>query len=336
MRHLRTSLFGLVVWLLPMAANAAVCFIPVDDPLWLGRHDQANVTLNTRIDKAGANITDQSRRNTEAILSAIRVLVKQEQVDGERQATVARKSQEASASVYVEQNKREAILAAQERFGPRGQSVDPCGSAQMLGTSLDAIENIGKGAAELMKSSSLDAAPGRAQDVDTVIKARITSYSPTHVNVESLLSGGEEEAGRFLSHAAGLPLRKTVKTDTAIEARLRLIAARRAEALRSPALMSLAAVRAANQGHGHAGDGGSAMEALNGLIDLYGGGQKHESWQKELATKHERGLLQEFTKLRAVALRLQKVNSDIDSRIASVMAVLLAGETSQNKFAASE
>ncbi|MBZ6078931.1 hypothetical protein [Microvirga puerhi] len=310
-------------------AHAEFCLIAVDDNLWLTRFDQANQLLNQRVDQAGYVITEQNRLNIEKIISAVKVLTKNGDVNSERQVTVTRKAQEASASVYVEQNQREAILTAQERFGPRGQSVDPCGSADLIGASLDSIENISKGAADLLKLDSVDVGPGKAQDVDQVIKARISSYSPAQVDVESLLSGSDEDAGRFLSHAAGLPLRKSLATDRPLEARLRLLEARRAEALRSPALMSLAAVRAAYHGASHGGSAGSAVEAIDKLLEVYGGGPKFEAWQKELATKHERGLLQEFTKLRALSLRLQRIDTEIDDRVSAVMAVLLAGETSQ-------
>ncbi|MCV9909569.1 hypothetical protein OIV19_18370 [Brucella sp. HL-2] len=265
---------------------------------------------------AGRNITAQDTQNTEAILSALKVITQQTEVDGQRQATMTQKSQEAETSVYVEQNKNEAILAVQERFSKRGLSVDPCGSAAMISTALGKIEADG----DTSVASSTDVAPGNADDINAVFKKRVQNTNPNNLLIQTFLTGSDADAAIFLSNAAGLPLPKQIKTSNKVDNELNFIKSRRAEALRSAALTSMEEVRNAYKE-------GGAIEGYDSFINQYGGGSGYDAWQKELATKNERGLMQEYAKLRAISLRLEQASTKGEARIAAVLGVLLAGET---------
>lgn len=288
----------------------------VNDAAWIRGHENARTKLKERVDQAGRSITEQSTKNTEAIMSALKVVTQQKEVDGQRQATMTQKAQEAETSVYVEQNKNEAILDAQERFSKRGLSVDPCGSAAMISTALGKIE--AEGDASVV--SSTDVAPGNASDISEVIKKRIQGTNANNLKVQTFLTGSDADAAMFLSNAAGMPLPKRIKTSSKVDNEFNFIKARRAEALRSAALTSMEEVRNAYKA-------GGAIEGYDQFINQYGGGSGYDAWQKELATKNERGLMQEYAKLRSISLRLKQASTKGEARIAAVLGVLLAGET---------
>lgn len=307
---------GLLFATISMPAMAASCW--VNDASWVAGHENARSKMKDAIDTAGRNITAQDTRNTEAILSALKVITQQTEIDGQRQTTMTKGAQQAETSVYVEQNKNEAILAAQERFSKRGLSVDACGSADMISGAFEKIE--GDGADSIVGKT--DVGPGGAQDIQQTIRQRVQNTTPERLQINTFLTGSDDDAAVYLSNAAGMPLPKKIDTSNNVSNQLNFIKARRAEALRSAALTSMNAVRNAYKS-------GGSIEGYDTFINQYGGGDGYDAWQKELATKNERGLMQEFAKLRAISLRLEQESTKGEARVAAVMGVLLAGETGQ-------
>ena len=288
----------------------------VNDYSWMNKHKEAKDKLLQTVDSAGQNIIRQNTLNTQAILSALKVHAKQNELDGQRRSTMTRDAQQGEASVYTEQTKNEAILKAQEQFSKRGLSVDPCGSANLISKALSQIlpDN------NTSIIALTDVAAGKATPIEEVLKNRIQNTNENNLKIETFLKGGDKDAAMFLSNASGLPLPKNIKTDTPLQNKLNFIQARRAEALRSAALTSMEAVRNAYKPDG-------AIAGYDTLINQYGGGEGYDKWQKELATKNERGLQQEFAKLRAISMRLEQASLQSESRTAVIMGVLLAGET---------
>ncbi|MDX4076765.1 hypothetical protein SDB63_25135, partial [Brucella sp. NBRC 113783] len=111
---------------------------------------------------------------------------------------------------------------------------------------------------------------------------------------------------------------------------LALMRSRQAEAWRSPALVSLSAVAAmGNTSSLGIGDGaGSVTQALDALIDNYGGGPAYQKWTNALQMQSERGLMVELNRLRAISMRLRTFMNDSEARKAATMAALLAAEAS--------
>lgn len=313
-RVLSLAVAAIGLWhLLPAPAFAATCW--VSDTPWINNHEIARNQLKQQVDASGRNVTQQYTINNEAYLSAIKVIARQFEVDGQRQVAMSRDAQQGEASVYIEQNKNEAILAATERFSKRGLSVDPCGSADALALAFQKIEN---DSVQSVVSMS-DHNPGSAAPIEEVLKRRMAETKPKHLNVATFLTGTDDEARIWLNNAAGFPLHTSISGADEVSNDITFIRARRAQALRSAAIVSLEKMRNAYKK-------GGAVEGLDQLVDLYGGGTGYDAWQRELATKNERGLMQEFAKLRAVNMRLEQYASQSASRIATVNGVLLAGE----------
>lgn len=71
---------------------------------------------------------------------------------------------------------------------------------------------------------------------------------------------------------------------------------------------------------------GSVFQAMDALIDNYGGGPAYAKWTNALQMQSERGLTVELNRLRALSMRLRTVVSESLARQAAVSASLLAAE----------
>lgn len=308
----------------PAPALAQACFVA--DPVWQAGHSQAAGSLNARVTLMGTNLTRERALTLEMLLGAMKVNTKQVSVSGDRVQAAQRSSQEAHANAVTEQERREAIVRAQEHYSYNtGQGVNAC---QTIGTMSGAVESLGQvttTAKERMRS--LDVAPGAATPVAQAVQTRLNNANRTDAAVLLDPSASEEDRRHVIQHLAGLPMPLPTSSMSGAEKDVAMLRARRVEALRSPALASLTAVSAMSSTSGHFDSGNKApVQWLDELVAQYGGGAGHEAWSSALAGQSERGLIVELSRLRAMSLRVRQIKAEQQARITALFATMVGLE----------
>lgn len=315
-------------------AGGAVCL--VTDPVWRTGHEAAQSTISEGVDQMARTFADQSLLTHEALISALRVHTRQLSLNGERGAVASTESAEAAANVYVEQRAAEQVREAHETYGPQGQMVGGCALIEDLQLADDAMESRMDRAADVLSGDAIDTMPGQAVPPLEAAARRLARDTDAAVSAAAFFGPDTESADRdaFMNNVIGLPFPLPSGID-GVEDELAFMQARRWEAMRSPAIVSLAAVRAAAEEGSHFGAGAEADETMSylGALDWYvgqfGGGPAYEEWAASLVTKSETGLQKELARLRAISLVLSRYRQESQERQLAVIATLLAGTAVQ-------
>jgi len=309
--------------LIPFSAQAGGVTCSVTDPIWRSGHNSAQAALISAVDASAAQITTERMLTNEQLISAIRVATRQSSVNVEREANARASTAEAVSQAYIEQRTAEQIRQAHATYGPQGQMVGACDMIASLGQAEAALASRAERAGEVMSSDAIDVQPGNATTPLQAAARRLQFDAPEAVSAAAFFDRSTSSAMRdaYMNNLIGLPFARPESMDSTSDQR-QFMRVRRWEALRSPAIASLAAVRAASE----AGSGSmSYMEALDYYINQFGGGDGYEEWSAALVTKSEPGLLKEIARLRAINLTLTKYRQEGADRRQAIIASLLAG-----------
>ena len=319
-----------VGWTGSASAGPVACLVA--DPIWQAGHSAAETTLATAIDTMATTFATQSLLTNEALLSAIRVHTRQRSLSGEQTAVARTSHAEAAANVYVEQRSAERIREAHETYGPQGQMVGGCEMIADLQMVDDAMTSRALRASEVLSGDAIDAVPGSAVAPLEAAARRLSNDNVEAVSAVAFFDPNTSSADRdaYMNNIIGLPFLRPDGIDGA-EDEIAFMQTRRWEAMRSPAIVSLAAVRAASEPGGHFDADDSAPETMSyiGALDWYiaqfGGGENYEQWSAALVSKSEVGLNKEIARLRAINLQLAQYRQESQDRQLAVIATLLAG-----------
>lgn len=327
-------------------------FCPIaPDSAWLSVHQSVTTELNAAFDVDKNLILAQMTLAYQRMMSAIKVDTSQQNVDGQKVSSAISKSDEALAGVMTQSDVNRQITQAHADYGPDGQSVNACESAGMIDEASSAMSVYKASAREYVTPDRVYAAPGSTKTPAEAISASLENHRSKYcssseaaaglcssagsqagadVNIATLLSASASDDAKdaLVNNLVGLPLPKpTPQESNTPRGSLMMVDSMRAEAIRSPAMVSLAAIRAMNgEGGGEDAHDASFNSALDNLLNVYGGGNGYSAWYSALATKNERGLMQELNKLRALSIKLRTFRSESNTRIAATMAAILAAE----------
>tara|TARA_R110000737_G_scaffold127218_4_gene159779 strand:+ start:9631 stop:10665 length:1035 start_codon:yes stop_codon:yes gene_type:complete len=315
------------------AGGGLVC--TVVDALWQAGHSSAQAALITGVNTMAATIATQQATTNELLVAALGVSTKQESVNAERNATTSASAAKATSQVIIEQDMAEQIIEAHETYGPQGQMIGGCDVAEELSIASAATSSSAERASEILGSGAIDTVPGAGVTPEQGAARRMAYVDePEAVSAIAFLDSdtSAEMKDAFMNNVIGLPLDPPDDMGE-VDSAIRLMQNRRMEALRSAPITSLAIVRAANEASGHFdtdeltedGDVESLIDATDYLLDMYGGGDRYETWSAALVTKSEVGLLKEIARLRSVSLMLSRVSQEGSDRRQAIIATLLAG-----------
>lgn len=338
MRSFKLARIGIAALLIGSGTSAMAGGVAclVTDPVWRAGHDTAQSTISTAVDTMASTFATQSLLTNEALLSAIRVHTRQRSLSGEQTAVARTAHAEAAANVYVEQRTAERIREAHENYGPQGQMVGGCELIEDLQLADDAMESRTLRASEVLSSDAIDSVPGSAVAPLEAAANRLANDTVEAVSAVAFFDADTSSANRdaYMNNIIGLPFLRPDGID-GVEDEITFMQTRRWEAMRSPAIVSLAAVRAAAEPGGHfdADDGASELmsylQALDWYIEQFGGGDAYEQWSASLVTKSEAGLMKEIARLRAISLQLSGYRQESQDRQNAVIATMLAGTSVQ-------
>ncbi|KMO23410.1 hypothetical protein [Methylobacterium indicum] len=310
-------------------AAAQTCFVA--DPIWIAGHNSATATLTTRVATMGTNVATQRSLTLELLLSAMKVQTAQTSTNGEREVNLASNTQQAVASTLSQVSQRRALVDAREQYGiDTGQGVNACGSIDLMNSTSRSMGNVAKSGRETYRS--LDVAPGKNTPVQEAARSRLQDPTKTDAAVFFDPSASDDDRKAVIEAMAGLPMPKPTAAMPGAEADVMMLRARKVEALRSPALVSLSAVRAMSSSDDHqtGTTAGSPLAQLDALIGQYGGGPQFEAWSAGLAGQSEHGLLIELTRMRSMSLSLRQQLIEQQARTSAVFGTILATQAGGN------
>jgi hypothetical protein len=310
-------------------AAAQTCFVA--DPIWIAGHNSATATLTTRVATMGTNIATQRSLTLELLLSAMKVQTAQTSTNGEREVNLASNTQQAVASTLSQVSQRRALVDAREQYGiDTGQGVNACGSIDLMNSTSRSMGNVAKSGRETYRS--LDVVPGKNTPVQDAVRNRLQDPAKADSAVLFDPAASDDDRKAVIEAMAGLPMPKPTAAMPGAEADVMMLRARRVEALRSPALVSLSAVRAMSSTDDHqtGTTAGSPLAQLDALIGQYGGGPQFEAWSAGLAGQSEHGLLIELTRMRSMSLSLRQQLIEQQARTSAVFSTILATQAGGN------
>ena len=314
-------------------ANAQTCFVV--DPVWRQQHIATQGALVGLVQGLQTAVSESLALSNEMYTSAVKVFTKQVDTSGQRVNTNKVGVNQALAASLMQEDRNQRVVKAQEEYGiGTGQGVNACKTISMMNGINAALQVRSETA--LSWTAGLDVSPGSAKPLPDAVKLRLNNVSRADAAVLFDTTADDSAKSIVMAHMAGLPPAKPDSRLKSVEGEVMMQQARRVESLRSPALASLAAVAAASSKGSHGGtdfnsgnfgDDLSMLEALDKLIEQYGGGTAYDAWSAGLAGQAERGLLIELTRLRAMNMKLRQVDTEQRARLTAVVAGLLALET---------
>ncbi len=307
-------------------AHAAWCSITTE---WMAQHAKTEAALIARTKLLETRVAFEGAQTLEQVLAALKVVNRQYAGEEQRLQETVKKSQEAYANTVNEQVRNERLVKIKEDYSyESGQGANACAQVAFLSRVTSTLSGQTSDASSMYKS--LDVSPGGVPSERDQAQARLDPAS-TDASVLLNVSANRAKKQQVIHQLAGFAIPKPLPQEKGTPAgELALMRSRQAEAWRSPALVSLSAVAAmSNTSSLGIGDGaGSVTQALNSLIDNYGGGPAYQKWTNALQMQSERGLIVELNRLRAISMRLRTYMNDSEARKAAVMAALLAAEAS--------
>jgi hypothetical protein len=306
-------------------AVAAKCYYTGE---WRAQHSNSESDLIKEVKRLEDEVSNEGALTLEQVLGAAKVLNTQHSGEEQRLQQVVKKSEEAYAESVNAQTRNERIVEIKEQYGyETGQGVNACAQRKFLSSVNAAITGATAQTSKIYKD--LDVAPGSVPSLEEQARDRLDGSS-TDASV-LLRDGSVSDKQKVIQHIAGLALNKpSSREEGTVGGQFMFIRARQAEAWRSPALLSLSTVAGVtDKSGGDADSAGSMMQAMDEIVNNYGGGPAYAKWTNGLQMQSERGLLTELNTLRAMSVSLRKALMDSEARKAAVMAGLLAAEASQ-------
>lgn len=335
LKHAGAALGLVLMWASP--ASAVTCPF-VNDPAWMAQHAATQSGLIGLVQGLQMALSGAMTLSNQMLVSASAVYTKQVDADAQRLTTGKVQNNQALAATMMQADRNLRIAKVQEDFGINtGQGVKACQTISLFNGVNSTLEDHLSTAQQGL--AALDIAPGAAVDLSKAVQNRMNNLDKTDASVLFDPKSPADSKHRVIEQMAGLPLPKPGPGVAGAVAEGMMARARRLEALRSPALASLEAVAGLHSKHSHGGTSwpvglqgeygadASPVEALDALIAQYGGGTGYDEWSAGLAGQSERGLLIEYTRLRAMALKLRGVEAEQKARMTAVTAADLALQT---------
>lgn len=320
------------------AGGGPVCVVV--DPIWTAGHTSAQTTLNGAVNTMVSQFAAQSTVTTNMIVSAIKVLTTQDSFEGQAESVAVNRTLQGVGDAYVEQRAAEEVIEAFNTYGPPGQAVGSCEVVADIAILNSAIESVETRASQIVMNGGIDARPGSTVTHDQALQKRSAVAAADYDLVTSSQAMFDPNTSAaikdtYMNNLIGVPMEKPAAF-VSVADNIQFMTARRAEALRSPATVSLAAVRASSERAGHfhtAGMAGvqtrSLQEGIDWIVDRFGGGSEYEEWAASLATKSEVGLMKEITRLYSIRLGLVNKMTQSADRRQVVLGSLIATEVAE-------
>lgn len=331
----------------------------VNDHLVMGLTKDNGKTISRSFDAEMGITTKLFTEGLNLLTSASKVDTAQRSADGTRNALALRQGAEGFAQVVNQQQMNSEILDANEEFGNEGHIANVCGDVAVVGQVVRSLGSSNDMARNILQSSKIPAAPGGTITAREALSRRIGNHLDTYCSSDEVSAGlcrhvgsrpsadvqaytlfdptaSQDDVDAYINNLVGDPLEKPDQREANTPAGvLKMMTAMKAEGIRSPALTSLAALRAQSAG----GSGYNlvsqsnvtVVQALDEIMALYGGGPRYQDWDARLSGAGRYGVLRELVKLRGLSMKLRNYQTQSLTRISAMLSTILAAEAGEQQ-----
>tara|TARA_R110000737_G_scaffold127218_4_gene159778 strand:+ start:8664 stop:9644 length:981 start_codon:yes stop_codon:yes gene_type:complete len=286
-----------------IAAAFAATASPVLAITCVGVETRVNVrtsALSTAVSTVIAARTEalvlQEVMQRQRLLSAIRVMTKQQSVAGEQEATAQTAAQKALSNVVVEQSVNRQMRDAVEEYGTTGHAA--CAlveSGYEVKSKREAYSAARNEIAERVREN-------RTASSEQEFREKMATWNATvqdadDVTVQDVLNGDEDKAEAFIALVAGPPRPPIEAGANTVAARLDRIPAMMSEARNSAAVLVLAEIAESQE----------VRASLQQMSDQWteDGGQ---TWATKMATSPTRGVLLDTARIEAQNIAMEALS----------------------------
>ncbi|MCG0998914.1 hypothetical protein [Acetobacter persici] len=224
----------------------------------------------------------------ERLLSAQRVVVKQDSLSSDQNVAMAKQASEAGASAYASGWQADQIRKANDEFSSVG--YNPCASESAMQQFYHGYQTAFSGDPARGIADQVRARPGSlSRPADWISDVR----SGSHASASSLFSGDLNNAAQYINLVMGPPDNFTTNTGHQNEASARVLQTRKltTDARKSAAMNVLSSIARENADNG-------PEKGLQAVLSQYTG-DGGSRWASSLAGSDDRGILLDATRLEA-------------------------------------
>lgn len=278
-----TFLLGMSIW---SSAHAQAC-AGVEARVNT-RTSQLTTAITTQITARTAAIVTQETLQRQQLLSALRVMVRQESLSNEQEVNADNSAQLAMSNVIVEDSVARQTHNAVTNYGSTGHAA--CALVEAGATVADMMDSYSE-ARELMAEAVRE---NRTAGDEEEFREQMASWAnlvrdADDATVQALLSGDEDAARAFIAVVAGPPHYPQEAGSGSVLSRMDRVATLRDEARNSAAVYALADL-SAQQG---------LRVALDDMADIWVGEDGGEEWAARMAASPTRAVLLDTARIEA-------------------------------------
>lgn len=307
---------GLLLAGVSTPALALVCAV---EPDVIIRTQQLDAAVTAQILKSKGLLITEELRQRQMLLSALKVLTKQESGSGQQTSTALTKSTEAAAATNVAQRQAYQIAEAKERYGVTG--YDSCG-LQTKSQSFYAANNAMQGKVASLRGQTYFK-PGEFGEPKQWAQL---AASGSNFDAESIFSGDTSAAAQYINFVAGPPVQKQV--GGGIAADLQVLEKNRSDARRAVVVETLASIAAENEP-------GGPREKLAELTKHWTADDGGEKWAQANSDKPMRASLLDAVRIEAANISLMAFQVKENARTELVLSTLALSRINTKIFGGS-
>lgn len=333
-------------------AYAACGCLPVQSAVWQMAQQEIYASQKAVMSKGFIDLNFQWRNLMQSMTSSLKIVTKQVELASEKRSNSNEKLMETLAQVDRDLAVSKGTYQTLRDYGPLGQGHDPC---EQLKRQRDINESIGNANDEVkaIQHQAVAAAPGKYANPAATTSAWATARSEVYCRPELAAKGyctarpGSEgrdtnpsvifdqygsadnaAAIQYINYFAGVP-NATPPKDIAktADAMAYMEAKRQRDALASPALHSVATIKAWSSPDG-------PMKQLDTRVGQFIGGDGYKQFKVYVHSGEPRGLLVQYAKMAALELQMRYMQYEQLQRMETSLAAMSSSEASDMQDAA--
>lgn len=269
------------------------------------------------------SLTAQELVERQRIMSAMKVLTKQQGASTDQSMMMTKKATEASASAYVSQRQALAILDARQRYASIG--YDPCGAVTKSQAFYQSVQSASQQQAAIQSGVSFR--PGQYGDPAQWSKAALNGSS---FDANALFGGDQQKAQDYIGFVIGPSEKRNPTIEGTAEGQVLTLGKNNKDSYKSVVVTTLSSIAADYAPNG-------PVEQARNLSKHWVADDGGMQWAAATTDNSERGLLQDAVRIEAanLAVMAQQIKAGRRSELVAASLLLARVNASVDAQAAS-
>lgn len=269
------------------------------------------------------SLTAQELLERQRILSAMKVLTKQQGASTDQSMMMTQKATEASASSYVAQRQALSVLDVRQRYASIG--YDPCGAVTKSKAFYQSVQSAAQKQSAIQ--SGVTFRPGQYGDPAQWTKVALNG---SNFDANALFGGDQQKAQEYINFIIGPAERRNTTIEGTAEGQIFTLGKNNRDSYKSVVVTTLSSIAA------DYAPGGPVEQAKN-LSKHWVGDDGGMQWAAATTDNSERGLLQDAVRIEAanLAVMAQQIKSGRRSELVAASLLLAKVNASADTQAAS-